>query len=270
MTDSLRFPMPHSTTRVTMDRRHFCGLAAGGVLAGALPAASSAREASQSRFKGIAFDAFPIFDPRPIAALAESLLPGNGQALMNAWRIRQFEYQWLRALAGQYVDFLQATHESLLFATKQLTLEISPAHHDQLMAAWSQLQVWPDAAEATRVLRDAGLRLAFLSNMTSRALTDGLVKAKLDGVFEAVISTDRIRSYKPDPRAYQLGVDTLGLRKEEILFVAFAGWDAAGSKWFGYPTFWANRSGAPQEELGVDADAVGPDLASLVRFVLPK
>jgi 2-haloacid dehalogenase len=52
-------------------------------------------------------------------------------------------------------------------------------------------------------------------------------------IFHHVISTDRIRSFKPDPRAYQLGFDVLGLRKEAILFVAFAGWDVAGSKWFG-------------------------------------
>lgn len=256
-------------TWMTLDRRHFLGLTAGGVLAGALPAIPFAREIVRPRFKAIAFDAFPVFDPRPIGALAETLFPGNGQALMNAWRIRQFEYQWLRALAGQYVDFLQATHDSLIFSVGQLRLEISADKCDQLMAAWSNLQVWPDAAEAIKALRDADLRLAFLSNMTSRVLTDGLRAAGLDRMFEAVISTDRIRSYKPDPRAYQLGIDTLKLRKEEVLFVAFAGWDVAGSKWFGYPTFWANRTNAPQEELGNGADAVGSDLAALLRFVLP-
>lgn len=244
-------------------------LAAGGVLAGALPAASFAGDTSPARFKAIAFDAFPIFDPRPIAALAESAFPGNGQALMSAWRIRQFEYQWLRALAGQYVDFLQATRDSLVFAAHQLQLQLPHDTLERLMSAWSTLRVWPDAAEAVKSLHDAGVRLAFVSNMTSRMLTDGLKAARLDGLFEAVISTDSIRTYKPDPRAYQLGVDTLALRKEDILFVAFAGWDVAGAKWFGYPTFWANRMNAPSEELGVQADAVGTDLAALLDFVLP-
>jgi 2-haloacid dehalogenase len=255
---------------MTLNRRHFLGLTAGSVLAGPFSTVCLTAEASQSRFKAVAFDAFPIFDPRPIGALAEALLPGNGQALMNAWRVRQFEYQWLRALGGRYVDFLQATNDSLAFAINQLRLDVPSAKREQLMAEWSQLKVWPDAGAAIKVLHDAGLRLAFLSNMTSRVLTSGLREAKLDGMFEAVISTDRIRSYKPDPRAYQMGVDTLGLRKEEILFVAFAGWDVAGAKWFGYPTFWANRTGAPQEELGVEADAAGADLAALLSFVLPK
>jgi len=256
---------------MALNRRSFLQLVAGtAVASAAFPAASLADNVNRAEFKAVAFDAFPIFDPRPIAAVAESLLPGNGQALMNVWRTRQFEYQWLRALAGRYVDFLQATHDSLIFAASQLRLEISSATQEQLMAPWSNLQVWPDAAGVVKVLHDAGLRLAFLSNMTSRMLTDGLRNARLDGMFDAILSTDQIRSYKPDPRAYQMGVDSLGLRKEEVLFVAFAGWDVAGAKWFGYPTFWANRMGAPQEELGIQADAVGSDLSALLDVVLPN
>jgi hypothetical protein len=41
----------------------------------------------------------------------------------------------------------------------------------------------------------------------------------------------------------------------------------AGAKWFGYPTFWVNRSNQPAEELGVAADGVGANLHDLVSFV---
>ena len=80
-------------------------------------------------------------------------------------------------------------------------------------------------------------------------------------------STDQIRAYKPEPRAYQMALDALQLQREEILFAAFAGWDAAGAKWFGYPTFWVNRLNLPGEELGVTPDAIGRDLTDVVRFV---
>ena len=62
-------------------------------------------------------------------------------------------------------------------------------------------------------------------------------------------------------------MDTLSLSREEILFVASTGWDVAGAKWFGYPTFWLNRLVSPAEELGVEADASGLDLNSPVQFV---
>jgi FMN phosphatase YigB (HAD superfamily) len=61
--------------------------------------------------------------------------------------------------------------------------------------------------------------------------------AGLTGMFEQILSTDQAKTYKPDPRAYQLGVDTLGLKRNEILFVAFAGWDAAGASCLGIRYF---------------------------------
>jgi 2-haloacid dehalogenase len=72
---------------------------------------------------------------------------------------------------------------------------------------------------------------------------------------------------QPDPRAYKAAIDAFGLPPRDIGFVAFAGWDVAGAKWFGYPTFWVNRLNTPLEELGVRPDAVGSNLNDLIRFV---
>jgi 2-haloacid dehalogenase len=252
---------------VTVDRREFLSLAAGSVLVSASSLAA-VHTAPRSRIKAIAFDAFPIFDPRPIAQLAEILFPGNGPAIMDAWRIRQFDYQWLRALSRHYANFLQTTEESLLFTANQLHLELSEDKRQQLMGAWSNLHVWPDVPDAIKALRRTGLRLALLSNMTASMLIDGLKRARLEEAFEAILSTDRIRSYKPDPRAYRMAMDQLRLPQEEILFVAFSGWDVAGAKWFGYPTYWLNRQVSTAEDLGVQADASGQGLNSLIQFVL--
>jgi 2-haloacid dehalogenase len=249
-----------------LDRRNFLLLTAGGALASGTTKAAPLIQ-QHSRFKAVAFDAFPIFDPRPIATLAESLFPGQGAALTNAWRTRQFDYQWLRVLSGQYTDFLQATEDSLVFTGKQLQLDLSADKRQQLMSAWSNLAVWPDVPEAIAALQMRGLRLVFLSNMTTAMLAAGLEKAHLRDAFDAVLSTDQIRSYKPDPRAYQMALDHLHLPREEILFVAFAGWDVAGAKWFGYPTFWLNRLNSPAEELGMQADATGQDMHALVQFL---
>lgn len=254
---------------MSIDRRKFLALATGGVMAHVMSAAS-VHATPLAAFKCVVFDAFAIFDPRPIAALTETLFPGKGLAIMNAWRTRQFEYQWLHALAGRYVDFLQATEESLVFAARQLQLELASNTRQQLMLAWSNLQVWPDVPDGINVLRGAGIRLALLSNMTATVLINGLRKSGLANDFEAVLSTDQIRSYKPNPLAYRMAVDKLRLPIEEILFVPFAGWDVAGAKWFGYRTFWLNRQGSTAETLSAEADASGQQLEGLVQFVLKR
>ena len=229
--------------------------------------ARSAHTVSVFKIKAIAFDAFPIFDPRPVFALAERLFPGKGAELSTAWRTRQFEYQWLRALSGQYADFWQVTEDSLRVAAELSQLDLDRDKHERLMNAYLELRAWPDVAPALSLLRNAGIRLALLSNATPGILGAGIKNSGLDHVFEHVLSTDRIRTYKPDRRAYQMAIDALRLRKEEILFVPFAGWDAAGAKSFGYATFWANRLNSPAEHLGFPPDAVGNNLDDLVGFV---
>ena len=250
-----------------LNRRDFLALAAGGVAASAVLSRLAAQTSAPPRIKAVAFDAFAILDPRPVAALAETLFPGKGPELSAAWRTRQFEYQWLRTLSGHYADFRQATEDALVFTAKSLKLELTADKRARLMQAYLELEAWPDAPAALRSLKQAGIRLAFLSNFTATLLEAGIKNAGLEGIFEHVLSADRVKAGKPDPRAYHLAVDAFKLDRGAILYAAFAGWDAAGAKWFGYPTFWVNRLGAPGEELGVTPDGMGHDLADLETFV---
>lgn len=250
-----------------LNRREFLNLTITGVAAAGLASMPLAHGTAKSKIKAIAFDAFPILDPRPVFALAEHLFPGEGTELSNVWCAKQFEYQWLHALSGRYVDFWQATEDSLIYAAKLLNLDLTPHKREQLMEAYLGLKAWPDAPAALESLRSAGFRVALLSNATPRILDAGIKNSGLGGVFEHVLSTDKIKTYKPDPRAYQMAIDAFGLTREEILFTAFAGWDAAGAKSFGYATFWVNRLNLPQEQLGVTPDAVGKNLNDLVGFV---
>jgi 2-haloacid dehalogenase len=248
-------------------RREFLAVVAAGVVTELFASVTCARAATGSKIQAIAFDAFPILDPRPVFALAEQLFPGKGAELSSAWRIRQFEYQWLRALSGHYADFWQTTEDGLTFAAELLKLDLTAEKRNRLMGTYLELKAWPDVAPALQSLRASGLRLAILSNATPAILDAGIGNSHLRNVFEHVLSTDAISSYKPDPRAYRMAVDAFGLGKEEVLFAAFAGWDAAGAKSFGYPTFWVNRLDLPAERLGVFPDGAGKTMDDLVGFV---
>jgi 2-haloacid dehalogenase len=253
-----------------LNRRKFIALGAAGAAIGAMPSISKVfadEPFSRSRIKAIAFDAFPIFDPRPVFALAEKLFPAKGAELARQWRTRQFEYTWLRATAHKYADFWRVTQDALEFAAEELNFTLSREQRDELMNAYLELPLWPDVQPALASLRKANLRLAFLSNFTPRMLEANIKRAGLTGFFEQALSTDAAKTYKPDPRAYQLATNALKLQRQEILFVAFAGWDAAGAKSFGYPTFWVNRQKLPVEKLDAIPDGFGDSLANLVQFL---
>lgn len=250
-----------------IDRRKFMNLAAGGVAASLLMPRVLAEVATATRIKAVAFDAFAVFDPRPISALAESIFPGRGAELSNLWRTRQFEYTWLRTLMQRYVDFRRTTSDALLFAARSLKLELSDPDRARLLEAYFQLKAWPDTREALDALKARGVRLALLSNFTPEMLSANTEHSGLEGYFEHRLSTDLAGAFKPDPRAYQLGTTAFGLPKEQIVFAAFAGWDAAGAKAFGFPTFWVNRQNSPVEELIATPDGTG-GIGDLVNFVL--
>lgn len=250
-----------------LNRRRFLTLAAASAASGLVGSRALARAAATPKIRAIAFDGFTIFDPRPVFALAEEIFPGNGAELSNAWRTRQFEYAWLRTLTGRYVNFWHITEDALVFAAKLLKLDLTVERRKQLMQAFLGIKAWPDALPALKSLKACGIRMALLSNFTAAMLDAAVQNSGLQGIFEPHLSTDRVRAYKPDPRAYQMGIDMFGLKREEIAFAAFGGWDAAGAKTFGYPTFWVNRMNLPVEELGSAPDASGTTLHDLPNFV---
>jgi 2-haloacid dehalogenase len=85
----------------------------------------------------------------------------------------------------------------------------------------------------------------------------------LESRFVHTISVDAVKTYKPSPKVYQLGPDTLHLPAEEILFVSSNSWDAAGAKAFGYSVCWCNRSGRSMDELGFAPDMVVASLEQM-------
>ena len=244
-----------------LHRRTFLTLAAAAAVA---PTALAATRP----IKAIAFDGFPITDSRPVFAKVEDLFPTQGHALSEAWRTRLFEYTWLRSLGGHYVDFWHVSEQSLIFAAKASKIDLTSGQRDAIMQTWLTLKAWPDVAPALNDLKAAGIRMAFLANLTAPMLDAVVKNSALEGFFEPHLSTDRVKVFKPDPRAYQMGVDAFKLPKEQIAFAAFAGWDAVGARWFGYPTFWVSRTKTPVEELDAMPDGIGEGMADLVRFVL--
>lgn len=217
--------------------------------------------------KALVFDAFVIFDPRPILKTVEELFPGQARQLIEVWQSRQFTYQWLRAMGKKYKDFWDVTKDALDFAVAQCELDDREKEKDLIMGTYETIGAWPDVVPALQEIKNNGLKVCFLSNMTASMLQRGIENSKLENFFDLVISTDQKQTYKPSPDAYQMAVEKLRLKKEQILFLPFAGWDMAGAKWFGFPTFWVNRLNSLRENLDASPTGSANNLDELVDFI---
>lgn len=249
------------------------GIAACVVLVGSVVrshAASRAAEPRPPRFAAVAFDYFVLFNPGSVTSTVNRMFPGRGEAFTDLWRTRQFEYGWLRSLEGRYVDFAKVTEDALAYTASAEHLSLTEPERRELIDAYLRLAPWPDTVDALTRLRAAHVRVIALSNFSPAMLDANARQAGLTGLLDALISTDAAHTYKPDPRAYQLGVDYLRLEKQQVAFAAFGGWDAAGAKAFGYPTVWVNRADQPAEQLDAVPDRTVRDLSGLLDFVLGR
>lgn len=246
-----------------------CGLVAIASTAIEQPSASVER-GGQERYSAVAFDYLVLFNPDSVVSVVDQIAPGKGREFTNLWRTRQFEYCWLRSITDRYVDFEAITNDALVYTANALHVELTAAQNHQLLDAYRHLTPWPDAADGLRRLRQAGVRVITIANFSPTMIRANAESAGLTPLFDALVSTDANHTYKPDPRAYQLGVDRLKLEKRDIVFAAFGGWDAAGAKSFGYATVWVNRLNQPPEELGLHPDRTVTDLNGLLDFVLKQ
>lgn len=234
----------------------------------ALLSAHSEAEDVPPRFKAVAFDYFVIFNPNSVVPEVESVFPGKGEEFTKAWRGKQFEYGFLRSITNRHADFFKVTEDALVYTAQAVHLDLPADKRRRLLDAYLHLTPWPDAADALRKLRASGVRIITISNFSPEMLQANAEHAGITDLFDELLSTEANGTYKPDPRAYALGMEHLNLKKDEIAFAAFGGWDAYGAKNFGYPTYWVNRLHLPVEALGIVADKTSYDIQGLLDFVL--
>jgi 2-haloacid dehalogenase len=223
------------------------------------------RETMKADPQALVFDAYgTLFDVHSVTRLADSLFPGRGAALSQAWRTKQLEYTWLRSLMGRYDDFSAVTADALDWAIESLGLAAKPDDRATLIRAYRTLGLFPEVRGALGQLGDRR-PLAILSNGHPDML-DAVVDHNELRVFfgERVYSVHEAGVFKPDPRVYAIATAQMELPAAAIGFVSSNGWDAAGAKSFGFRAYWVNRGKAPVERLGSPPDATVDDLAGLV------
>lgn len=216
--------------------------------------------------RALVFDAYgTLFDVHSISTACESLFPGTGADLSRLWRTKQLEYTWLRSLMGRYADFETITRDALGYASGALGLELAQSNAIGLMESYRQLSAFSEVKDALAALH--GRKLAILSN-GSPAMLNALVEhAGMSKLFDAVISVDELKMFKPHPGVYGLATKYLGVNANEIGFVSSNFWDVSGASSFGFRTFWINRNNSQPDELGFEPVAVVQRLDELLPYL---
>jgi 2-haloacid dehalogenase len=211
----------------------------------------------------LVFDAYgTLFDVHSVLARCEAFWPGKGTQLSQLWRAKQLEYSWQRSLMKRYAPFSLVTAESLEYSCASLKLTLGEREKATLMDEYLNLAPYPDVPAALK--RFEGRKLAILTNGSPDMIGPLLKNRGMAALFDAVLSVDEVKIYKPAPRVYQLAVDRLGTPREQIGFVSSNCWDALGAKSFGFEVYWINRAGAPVDRMGFQPDRIVKSLDEIL------
>jgi 2-haloacid dehalogenase len=193
------------------------------------------------------FDAYgTLFDVHAAIARHRAAAGPDADRVSEIWRAKQLEYTWTLTLAGHYTDFWTLTERALDFALARVP-SVDRGLRPRLLDAYRALDAFPDTRTALATLKAQGLRLAILSNGTPAMLSAALEAAGLTEYFDAVLSVDPLRRYKPRPEVYALATDAFGLKRSDIGFVSSNRWDVMGAASFGFHAYWVDRAGMPDE-----------------------
>ncbi|MFP7277713.1 haloacid dehalogenase type II [Exiguobacterium indicum] len=215
--------------------------------------------------QALVFDVYgTLFDVHSVKEQAEALYPDHGEAISKRWREKQLEYSFLRQLNGQYAPFSQVTQDALRYTLLELKLHVTEEQITTLMETYLTLDVYPEVSSVLETMADK--RLVVFSNGSHDMLDPLIEQSGLADRFEHLVSVDDIKQYKPAPASYMHALNTLGLKREEILFMSSNGWDITGAKSFGFKTAWINRNGLPVEELNLDPDRIYDDLTGITEW----
>ncbi|MGK5498128.1 haloacid dehalogenase type II [Streptomyces sp. URMC 125] len=127
------------------------------------------------------------------------------------------------------------------------------------------LPVHPDVPGGVRALREAGFRLAAMTNgaaPTAERLLDG---AGVLEHFEALLDVRGPRAWKPAPAAYRYAIERLGTTADETLLAAVHPWDVDGARRAGLTAAWLRRGATVYPAAMAAPTLAADDLPSLAR-----
>jgi 2-haloacid dehalogenase len=227
-----------------------------------------------SAVRALTFDLFgTILDLggslRPaITAFLQAEAPAvSAAAFWEQWRARQRleQYQDSLMLLG-HAGYLETVRRGLHYVLRLNAIEPTAERQQRLMAAWQDLQPFPDVLPALARLRDR-YRLVVLSN-GDPAYLDHLAQNQVRWPFDAILSATDNGAFKPHPSVYRRAAQVLGLEVGECLMVSANSFDAVGARACGYRAAYVDRYRLPVEDSLFQPDLLVADFAGLANRLL--
>jgi 2-haloacid dehalogenase len=214
-----------------------------------------------------------VFDVNETLLDLQAMHPGFDAAfgspdLIAPWFGQLLRHSLVATVTARYRPFDQLAVDALVLVATKAGIELSPTAAAEVVAQMRRLPPHPDVRPALERLRDAGFRIATLTNSPPAVLDDQLRNAGIDDLFTETLSVHPVQRFKPHPATYRSGADRLGVPIDQIRLVAAHDWDVTGAIRAGARAAFVARPGMVLSDVSEIPDIVGADLIAVADAIL--
>lgn len=208
---------------------------------------------------------------RGLTEIAAPFLAGKGWkgdpgSFVTWWRRTHFENSMIDALLHKaHTPYREIGHAAVAFTMDRAGISYTTDEVKYLVGCIEQLRCFPDVPEAL-----ARLKTKYKIVVLSNGDPDMLEAAKpYHGIpFDKVISVAAANSFKPHVATYTKAAEIMGVRLEEVLFVANHAFDCIGAKSAGMHTAFIDRRKRPFGRTPHQPDLWVDDMSSLADLLV--
>ena len=159
------------------------------------------------------------------------------------WFDQVLKTAFVSTITGPYADFGVVARSALQMVATRAGIELSSDAHAEILGQMRHLTPHPDVLPAIHKLKDAGYRMAALTNSPPAVAQAQLDNAGITPLLEAVLSVDASKSLKPAQIVYDDAIKTLGANPADTCLIAAHTWDIAGAMKAGWQGAFVTRPG---------------------------
>jgi 2-haloacid dehalogenase len=187
-------------------------------------------------------------------------------AVRRLWFNQMLQSAFVSVITDAYTTFGEVATAALRMTEERRGVEISEEDREEILGGLRTLPPHPEVPESLDRLRDAGFRLATLTNSTQEVAEAQIENAGLTDRFEQILSADTAKRLKPSPAPYRMAARSLGVPEREMRLVAAHAWDVAGALRAGCAAAFVARQ--PFDPLVERPDVFGKDLAEVADGII--
>ncbi len=191
---------------------------------------------------------------------------GDPNSFVTWWRRTHFENSMIDALLHrEHTPYREIGHRAVSQVMDRAGIKYTKDEVRYLVGEIEKLECFPEVPAALAKLQTK-YKLVVLSNGDPDMLETAKRYHKVP--FDKVISVAEANSFKPHVATYKKATEIMGVKPEQILFVANHAFDVIGAKSAGMRTAMINRRDRPFEETPHKPDITVPTMKDLADAIV--